>query len=645
MMLDAFWKSIKIQAAAAILLLALIQTAHAATSASTCGGPYALIYVVDGIPTDVFQQMLNEGALPNFREHIYDRGTYSQHNVTVYPPLTFPAMGSIFSGYYPSHHNAPNTFCVDRKEALYKNYLSISLENYQKDIEQNASFLMEYFPCRRTLSFGLPLNIGADHTRGIVGSMVDISRESRDLDYVEKSVRQEHAIGLDMFVKPLKLLSLFNPAKDTNVISLLDPPSSSGVLRYLAGSLSPRERALRRQVPAIVLYYDWEPDRAGHVDGPHSEEMREDLIETDEQFGRLVQAYREAGIYDHTFFFLTSDHGHIWTRPEYVPIDRIFAERGFKTIFISHELIARAPLSILLRMRQIAVGKASVIGYNCAIGTADGDSVGVFLTKGGGTDRDSWAEDVYFRDLFHYPLGPDKYIDIPKFIHSIDGVNFFIVRESEFLPGRPHVTRIVGPYGSSLVSAYLRGSKPVRIRYDVAEGIDPLGYAQNPALATFFAEGYHDDREWLRATVRTHYPDAPVQIAQIMETPLSGSLIIIPDDHRSFNSRVYGKHGGFAAGEILSVFAVSGPGIKHGSIESSRAVDFLPTFLYLMGKDFPSNWFDGIPLVEIIGKANERTGAELEADADGQEAEIKPFVGPSLIDHDDCRRKVRIGPK
>jgi len=644
MIFDAFWKSIKIQAAAAVLLLALIQTAHAATSVSTCDGPYALIYVVDGIPNDVFGRMLNEGKLPNFQRHIYDRGIYSKHHVTVYPPLTFPAMGSIFSGYYPSHHNAPNTFCVDRKAARYKNYLSLSLENYQRDIEKNASFLMEYFPYRRTLSFGLPLNIGAEHTRGIVGSMVDMSRESRDLDYLEKSVRQEHTIGPDMFIKPLKLLSLFNPAKDTNVISLLNPLSSSGVLRYLGGSLSPQERAWRRQVPAMVLYYDWEPDRTGHVDGPHSEEMREELIETDEQFGRLVQAYREAGIYDQTFFFLISDHGHIWTRPEYVRIDRIFAERGFKTIFISHELIARAPLSILLRMRQIAVGSGSVIGYNCAIGTADGDSVGVFLSKDGGTDGDSWAEEIYFRDLLHYPLGPDKYINIPKFIHSINGVNFFIVREKKFLPGRPHITRIVGPYGSSLVSAYFQGAKPVRIRYDVVEGLDPLGYAQDPALAAFIAEGYHDDREWLRMTVDTHYPDAPVQIAQIMETPLAGSLIIVPDDHRSFNSRVYGKHGGFSAGEILSVFAVSGPGIKHGSIEYSRAVDFVPTFLYLMGKDFPRNWFDGIPLVDIVERENEG-GANLEMDADGQEAEIKPFVSPSLIDHDDCRREVRIGPK
>jgi hypothetical protein len=603
--LNAVWKSIKILTAATVCVLSLTNTANAiAATSEQCEGPYALIYVVDGIPNDLFRRMLNEGDLPNFQRHIYERGIYSKHHVTVFPPLTFPAMGSIFSGCYPSHHNVPNFFWVSRKNTHYRNYLSISLPEFQKDIEKNVNFLLDYFPCRRTLSFGLPLDIGADSMRGLPASFVDVFRESHDLDYIEKTVNHEHAIGLDMFVKPLKLLSLFNPTKETNVISLLNPLSRSGVLHYLRASLSPRERVLRRQTPAVVLYYDWEPDRKGYEDGPHSKEMREELTKADEQFGRLVQVYREAGIYDRTYFFFLSDHGHIWTRPEYVPIDRTFAKRGFKTLFISHELIARARLSALLRIRQIVVGNGSTIGYNCAIGTAGGGSVSIFLSKDGGTDAGSWSEEVYFRDLFRYPVGPGNFVNIPEFILSIYGVNFFIVREQEFLPGRPHVTRIVGPFGSSLVNAYFDGDKRIRIRYDVSVGNDPLGYMENPALAAFIAKGYHDDRAWLRMTAGTHYPDAPIQITQIMETPLSGSLIIVPDDHRSFNARVHGKHGGFSAGEMLAVFAASGPCIKHGSIEYSRAVDFLPTFLPLMGEDVPHGCFDGVVLFDIIKGEN-----------------------------------------
>jgi len=267
--------------------IALLLLPAGAVQASPADSPYAFIFLIDGIPSPLFQQMLADGKLPNFKDHIYERGVYSQHHVTVFPPVTFPAIASIFSGRYPSGHHIPNFFWVGRNEAMYKNYIGIGFPEYQRDAAQNVYFLFEYFPDERTLSFGLPLDIGGDHTRGLIGSYVDIFREPRDRDYIEKAVQRKHTVGIDMFVRPLNLLSLLNPANESNIISLINPFSPSGILRYSLGSLSERERSRRRQIPTAVLYYEWAINHYAYEDGPWSKRVRDALVEV----GPLDESY------------------------------------------------------------------------------------------------------------------------------------------------------------------------------------------------------------------------------------------------------------------------------------------------------------------------------------------------------------------
>ncbi len=583
--------------AAMVLLIASPFAATAETAdipESECR--YALIFVVDGIPNPQFGELMERGKLPNFREHIYERGVHSVNHFTVFPPLTFPAMASIFSGYYPSTHGIPTFYWVDREHAMYKNYLSTSVGEYQRDVSQRVRLIFEYFPEGRTLSFGLPINIGADRKRDVEGSFIDIFRESRDLDYISKAVEQESTIAPDMLFRPMKFLSLFNPARDVNAISLLNPLSQSGVLKYTISSFSESEFKKRGQVPEVVLYYDWAVDHCGHEDGPASAETLEALIDADTQFGRLVDVYRNAGLYENTYFMLLSDHGQMPLDPRYVRIDKIFSLKGFKVKFISHELMAKAGLSGLLRVGSLLAGSGPVVGYNCVIGSAGGGSVSVYLAKNGGTDADSWRQEVYHRDLLQYAADENTCVNVEDFINSIEGINLFFVRENERLPGEPQLTRIVSPHGSSLISARFEKNKPVELRYEVIQGADPLGYSENAKLADMIASGYHGDREWLRATAQTRYPDALVQIAQIMDLDRTASIILVPDDRHSFNSRVWSKHGGLSAGEMHTVFAISGPGLRRGVIQYSRTVDILPTFLHLMEKESASDDFDGIVL-------------------------------------------------
>ena len=69
------------------------------------------------------------------------------------------------------------------------------------------------------------------------------------------------------------------------------------------------------KVPDFLAVYGSDLDEAGHAEGPDGPNMAPLLAEMDRQLGRLVQAVKDAGVYDRTAFILTGDHGMTrWTR-------------------------------------------------------------------------------------------------------------------------------------------------------------------------------------------------------------------------------------------------------------------------------------------------------------------------------------------
>lgn len=587
----------------AIVLLVSVTfflTAARAGAFPEAGRKYALIYVIDGIPTPEFMEMLANGELPNFREHLYERGIHSENHITVYPSLTFPAMVSVFSGCYPSTLGVPNFFWVDRKRGIYKNFFSEEFDEYEHYINPNVRMLLDYFPHERTLCFALSVNAGhATYQRELYGEFLDRFRELRDVDYIAKAVEKKHTIAPDMLVKPCKLISLFNPAKDANILSLINPISKRGALRYAIGSFSKSARDLRNERPELIIYYDWRADHYGHEAGTDSREVLGSIIDDDVQFGKIVDVYRKAGLYDDTYFVLCSDHSQLPIDAHHVNIVDMFVAKGFKAKLISQELVAHEGIKGIVHIGSLLVPGGKIRGYNCLVGTSGADLVSVFLSKDGGTGLESWGKEIYYNDILHYPVTADAYVNIEDFIKSIEHVNLFLVREKEFLPGQPHVTRIVNRGGSALVSAQFDKTKPVELEYEIVKGVDPLGYSEYPALARMISSGYHSDREWLKATAQTNYPDALVQIAQAMELDRMGSIIIEPDEKYSFNAYSRSKHGGLTARQVKSVFAIAGPGLGRGIIEYSRTADMVPTLLRLLGKDPVAEPMDGIVLPDI----------------------------------------------
>ncbi len=69
-------------------------------------------------------------------------------------------------------------------------------------------------------------------------------------------------------------------------------------------------RAVRvPEIPHFLAIYGSDLDDLGQVEGPDGPNMAPLLAEMDRQLGRLVQATRDASVYDRTAFIVTGDHG------------------------------------------------------------------------------------------------------------------------------------------------------------------------------------------------------------------------------------------------------------------------------------------------------------------------------------------------
>jgi predicted AlkP superfamily pyrophosphatase or phosphodiesterase len=63
--------------------------------------------------------------------------------------------------------------------------------------------------------------------------------------------------------------------------------------------------------PALFAVIIDQPDHTGHVSGHDTPEYYETLKTLDGYIGQIIQATKDAGIYDETIFIVTSDHGGI----------------------------------------------------------------------------------------------------------------------------------------------------------------------------------------------------------------------------------------------------------------------------------------------------------------------------------------------
>jgi len=89
----------------------------------------AIVFVVDGLNGEIFQQMLEAGELPAIKRYFVDRGLYAPRAIANIPSITFANLTSLVTGQFPGHNNIPAITWFDRDTLVWRNYATIAQKN------------------------------------------------------------------------------------------------------------------------------------------------------------------------------------------------------------------------------------------------------------------------------------------------------------------------------------------------------------------------------------------------------------------------------------------------------------------------------------------------------------------------------------
>ncbi len=324
-----------------------------------------------------------------------------------------------------------------------------------------------------------------------------------------------------------------------------------------------------RRWPSVVTFYMPGVDSIGHIHGPESGAFRTALQHADHQVERACLWLEREGLLETTYLVLLSDHGM-------VDVDQ--------RIDLLELVGVRWGRQATRDMRQDGSAAARARFYDRFDTVLD--------------DQDGRRASLHFKS----PAGWETRLAPPAV--------------ARILNAPPAAQRLWHQTGVALVVYRADGDQAVlrnaagtswirRRRADGAAAFayepgaaDVLGYMDDPALAAFIADGYHDAAAWSHMTATQRQPGVVSRLLPLLDLPRAGDVVLFAEPGYSFVKEA-GGHGGIHRDEMGFTWCMAGPGIVAGStIESARAIDVTPTLLDLLGKPCRDAYVQGRSLLE-----------------------------------------------
>ncbi len=313
-------------------------------------------------------------------------------------------------------------------------------------------------------------------------------------------------------------------------------------------------RAALRRRERFTFHTTYSIDEYSHHHGPFSERVRERYLHFDRVIGRLVGRLKTTGQLERSLLMMGADHGHTEVKAHF-DLEGFIEKRGLKTLYFPK------------KFRNWVGAKAAVM--------VAGNGMGHIYLKGPST----WNEK---------PAGGELLAEDPSLLDDLlshEAIDHVVFRPSH----GPEVE-----VRSRLGTAHIRLDGDL-VHYDVAGSAsgprDPFGYGPLPKTMT--------RKELLEHTANTTYPDAPLQVAQVFDSPRAGDFIISAshgwdlrerEGHIDMQSCHGSLHRDHMAVPFLSNHPVAEP------TRTPRSVDAFPTILELLGRPVPAG-IDGRSLV------------------------------------------------
>lgn len=255
------------------------EVATAATAQKTAQSKTPLILIsIDGFRADY----LDRGLTPNLLS-LAKNGSYTKVMHPSFPSITFPNHYTLVTGLYPDHHGIVGNNMDDS---------SITPDSHFKMSDPEAVV------DRRWWDEGEPLWVTAEK-QGVVSATMFWPGSESDI----------HGVRPEMWRR-----------YDTHVSF---PERVDQVFSWLAYPAAHR--------PQFITLYFENVDHAGHLYGPDSKEVNENLVKVDQAIGQLVQGLKQRGVKAN--LVIVSDHGMAATSPDRViALNKIVDSGAYRVI-------------------------------------------------------------------------------------------------------------------------------------------------------------------------------------------------------------------------------------------------------------------------------------------------------------------------
>ncbi len=312
----------------------------------------------------------------------------------------------------------------------------------------------------------------------------------------------------------------------------------------------PDEAALQKLLKALDDETDFAfvvfpgVDEFSHFSHPRHPKALGAYETIDRAIGQIVQKLEKRGWLEETLIFVVSDHGLSKTE-QHFGVASFLEARGIKTFYYP-----------------------KILKWNFDAAS---------MVSGNGMTH------LYFRDSRGW-VGRTPF-------HQLEEMRGSLLRD---LLEQEGVDLIAGQEeDGSLIAVSRRGRALIqnqngKIHYQILAGADPFGY---PALPKIM-----EDRESLKLTFHTEYPDALAQLLQLFRSPRTGDWVLSASKGWDFRKRFEhpehrSSHGGLIKEHMLIPFFSNVP----LPAEPMRSCDLYPTILKLTGRPIPLG-IDGISL-------------------------------------------------
>ncbi|HZS06177.1 MAG TPA: ectonucleotide pyrophosphatase/phosphodiesterase [Blastocatellia bacterium] len=268
---------------ALLLVLGAIFTSHQAPSAAqatqAARPEHVILISVDGLPPDYYTASEKLGLRVPTLTMLKQGGAYAEGMEGVYPTVTYPQHATMVTGVRPAAHGIVQNRIFEAPSEPQTRYWYW----YAKALKAETLWTVAKKAGLTAAAIGWPVTVGAE----IDYNVPEIYEPGENPPTWKWTARHstpgllEKALGPDL-------------KKDSSVDERL---TSVG------------EFIIKNYRPSLLLLHLIELDGVHHRNGPRTRPGIETAEREDGYIGRIVEATRQAGIFEKTTFFIVSDHG------------------------------------------------------------------------------------------------------------------------------------------------------------------------------------------------------------------------------------------------------------------------------------------------------------------------------------------------